>query len=229
MKILVVDDEEQIRRFLNASLTAHGFEVNEAVDGKEAIRQFTTGSPDAVVLDLGLPDQDGIEVLKTIRGFSTAPVIVLSARHHEEQKIATLDAGANDYMTKPFGVGELLARLRRLIRDLSEAEAVSADGVITVAKLSINVPERAVINAGKRVKLTKKEFEILLLLARHADKVLVHSQILEECWGEAYKDQTHYLRIYIKNLRNKLGDSGEDPTLIVTEPGVGYRLSSTSE
>lgn len=227
MKILVVDDEDQIRRFLGASLTAHGFEVREAVDGQEAIQRFTTWSPDAVILDLGLPDQDGIDVLRTIRGFSTVPVIVLSARHHESQKIAALDFGANDYMTKPFGVGELLARLRRLIRDLSEADAIAAHGVVTVADLAINVPERSVISSGTRVRLTKKEFNILLLLARHADKALTHSQILEECWGEAYKDQTHYLRIYIRNLRNKLNDPSEDPKMIITEPGFGYRLSSS--
>ncbi len=229
MKILVVDDEDQIRRFLVASLTAHGFDVTEAATGKEAIQRFTTGSPDAMVLDLGLPDQDGIDVLKTIRGFSTAPVIVLSARHHEAQKITALDAGANDYVTKPFGVGELLARLRRLIRDLSDADATAADGIITVADLSINVPERSVVSSGKRIKLTKKEFEILLLLARHAGKVLTHSQILEDCWGDAYKDQTHYLRIYIKNLRQKLSDSGDEPKLIVTEPGVGYRLTAEAD
>jgi len=227
MKILVVDDEDQIRRFLVASLTAHGYEVREAADGQEAIQRFTTWTPDVMVLDLGLPDQDGIDVLKVIRGFSMVPVIVLSARHHESQKIAALDAGANDYMTKPFGVGELMARLRRLVRDLSEADALSADGIVTVANISINVPERSVVSSGKRIKLTKKEFEILLLLARHADKVLTHSHILEECWGQAYKDQTHYLRVYIKNLRDKLSDSSGDPKLIVTEPGVGYSLSSS--
>lgn len=228
MKVLVVDDEAPIRRFLTASLTAHGNEVRQAEDGNGAIREFTTWHPDAMILDLGLPDQDGLDVLRTIREFSDTPVVVLSARHHENQKISALDAGANDYVTKPFGMGELLARLRRLFRDFSEAEAAGEDGALTVGELRINMAQRSVERGGQPIRLTKKEFEILAFMARHPDKVLQHSQILEECWGEAYRDQTHYLRVYIKNLRAKLGDDSENPALIVTEPGVGYRLASNT-
>ncbi|WP_425404451.1 response regulator transcription factor [Hwanghaeella sp.] len=228
MKVLVVDDEAPIRRFLTASLTAHGNEVRQAEDGGAAIREFTTWNPDAMILDLGLPDQDGLDVLRTIREFSETPVIVLSARHHETQKISALDAGANDYVTKPFGMGELLARLRRLFRDFTDAENAVEDGSLRVGNLSINMAQRSVELDGQSVRLTKKEFDILAFMARHPDKVLQHSQILEECWGQAYRDQTHYLRVYIKNLRAKLGDDSEDPSLIVTEPGVGYRIVSNT-
>lgn len=228
MKVLVVDDEAPIRRFLSASLKAHGNDVRQAEDGNEAIKEFTTWHPDAMILDLGLPDQDGLDVLRTIREFSDTPVVVLSARHHEEQKIFALDAGANDYMTKPFGMGELLARLRRLFRDFSEVEGTSDDGSITLGALSINLAQRSVEMSGNPIRLTKKEFDILAFMVRHPGKVLQHSQILEECWGEAYKDQTHYLRIYIKNLRAKLKDDPENPRLIVTEPGVGYKVVSNA-
>ncbi|RVU39000.1 response regulator transcription factor [Hwanghaeella grinnelliae] len=224
MKVLVVDDEAPIRRFLTASLTAHGNEVRQAEDGNSAIREFTTWNPDAMILDLGLPDQDGLDVLRTIREFSETPVIVLSARHHESQKISALDVGANDYVTKPFGMGELLARLRRLFRDFSEAESAGEDGSLKVGTLSINMAQRSVELAGQPIRLTKKEFDILAFMVRHPGKVLQHSQILEECWGAAYRDQTHYLRVYIKNLRAKLKDDSDDPRIIVTEPGVGYRI-----
>jgi len=226
MKVLVVDDEAPIRRFLTASLTAHGNEVHQAEDGNSAIREFTTWNPDAMILDLGLPDQDGLDVLRAIREFSETPVIVLSARHHEAQKISALDAGANDYVTKPFGMGELLARLRRMFRDFSDAESAAEDGSLKVGRLSINMARRSVEIDGHSVRLTKKEFDILAFMARHPGKVLQHSQILEECWGMAYRDQTHYLRVYIKNLRAKLKDDFEDPRVIVTEPGVGYRIVS---
>ncbi len=228
MKVLVVDDEAPIRRFLSASLKAHGNEVRQAEDGNGAIKEFTTWHPDAMILDLGLPDQDGLDVLRTIREFSDTPVIVLSARHHETQKILALDAGANDYVTKPFGMGELLARLRRLFRDFSEVENANEDGSITVGDLSINMAQRSVERGGKAVRLTKKEFDILAFMVRHPGKVLQHSQILEECWGQAYRAQTHYLRVYIKNLRAKLKDDSENPALIVTEPGVGYKIISNT-
>ncbi|MBO6835433.1 MAG: response regulator transcription factor [Alphaproteobacteria bacterium] len=224
MKVLVVDDEAQIRRFLNVSLSAQGYELFEAGDCQEAIRQFTTMSPDAVILDLGLPDGDGLDVVKTIRSIASTPIIVLSARHDENQKVLALDAGANDYVTKPFGMPELLARLRRLIRDMSDVEAQFAGSTLTNGPIRIDVTSRSVYVHDKYVRLTKKEFDILVMLTRHAGKVLTHQQILGECWGPAYVEEKQYLRIYIKNLRDKIGDSGTDPELLLTEPGVGYRL-----
>ncbi len=224
MKVLVVDDEAQIRRFLNVSLSAQGYELFEAGDCKEAIRQFTTVSPDAVILDLGLPDGDGLDVVKTIRSIASTPIIVLSARHDENQKVLALDAGSNDYVTKPFGMPELLARLRRLIRDMSDVEAQFAGSTLTNGAIRIDVTSRSVYVHDKYVRLTKKEFDILVMLTRHAGKVLTHQQILGECWGPAYVEEKQYLRIYIKNLRDKIGDSGTDPELLLTEPGVGYRL-----
>lgn len=229
MKVLVVDDEAQIRRFLNVSLKAQGYEVYEAGDCQGAVREFTTASPDAVILDLGLPDGDGLDVVKTVRSIASTPIIVLSARHDETQKVLALDAGANDYVTKPFGMPELLARLRRLIRDMSEVEAQFSGSTLTNGPIRIDVSSRSVYIRDRYVRLTKKEFDILLMLTRHAGKVLTHQQILGECWGPAYVEEKQYLRIYIKNLRDKIGDSGSDPELLLTEPGVGYRLVSDSE
>lgn len=224
MKVLVVDDEAQIRRFLNVSLGAQEYQVEEAEDAAGAIRAFTVFNPDAVILDLGLPDKDGLEVVKTVRSISSVPIIVLSARHDEMQKVLALDAGANDYVTKPFGMAELLARLRRVVRDISDGLCTPADTVVRAGALRIDIGSREVEIAGRPVKLTKKEFGVLVALARNSGKVLTHHQLLEECWGPAYTQETHYLRIYIKNLRGKLGDTGSDPKLLVSVPGVGYIL-----
>lgn len=229
MKVLVVDDEAQIRRFLNVSLGAQGYEVFEAGDCQEAVREFTTASPDAVILDLGLPDGDGLDVVKTIRSIASTPIIVLSARHDEKQKVLALDAGANDYVTKPFGMPELLARLRRLFRDMSEVEAQFSGSMLTCGPIRIDIASRSVYIQDRYVRLTKKEFDILVMLTRHAGKVLTHQQILGECWGPAYVEEKQYLRIYIKNLRDKIGDSGTDPEILLTEPGVGYRLVHEAE
>jgi len=229
MRVLVVDDEAQIRRFLRASLGAHGCEIAEAVDGKDAIRQCAAWQPDVVILDLGLPDRDGIDVLTEIREWSKVPIVVLSAREGEQDKIRALDAGATDYVTKPFGIGELLARLRRVVRDLAGFSPADAEGTIMVGPLEINAPERRVYIHGRPVKLTKKEYDLLLYLAQHAGKVLTHQQLLARAWGPAYVEQSHYLRIYIGNLRHKLGDNPEAPGLIHTEPGVGYRLFAGSD
>lgn len=228
MKVLIVDDEAQIRRFLTVSLTAQGYDLAEAGLCRDAVREFTTFAPDVVILDLGLPDGDGIEVVETVRSISSTPIIVLSARHDENQKVLALDAGANDYMTKPFGVSELLARMRRLVRDFSDADLSSEETVLDAGPVRIDLSARGVYVRDKRIKLTKKEFDILALLARHAGKVLTHQQILEECWGPAYVKEKQYLRIYIKNLRDKIGDSGADPELLLTEPGVGYCLHVAS-
>ena len=225
MRVLVVDDEPQIRRFLKASLSAHGCEIAEAVDGQDAIRQCASWQPDVVILDLGLPDRDGIDILAEIREWSKVPIVVLSAREGGQDKIRALDAGATDYVTKPFGIGELLARLRRVVRDLAGFAPSDAEGAIVVGPLEINAPERRVYIDGRPIKLTKKEYDILLYLAQHAGKVLTHQQLLARAWGPAYVEQSHYLRIYIGNLRHKLGDNPDAPELIHTEPGVGYRLA----
>ena len=222
-RILVVDDEPQIRKFLRISLSAHGYEVIEAARGEEAVARSATESPDLVILDLGLPDFDGQEVIARIREWSKLPIIVLSVRAAEAEKVAALDLGADDYITKPFGIHELLARVRAVLRSRSlEGERPLA--VVTVGDLAIDIPRRRVRLAGTEVRLSRKEFALLRLLARHAGRIVTHQQLLREVWGPAHEHETHYLRIYIGHLRQKLGDDPTQPRYIGNEPGVGYRL-----
>ena len=220
---LVIDDEVQIRRLLRVCLEANGYRVNEAATGKDGILQAAQRAPDLVILDLGLPDLDGLSVLKRLREWSKVPVLVLSVRDREEDKIAALDHGADDYLTKPFGTGELLARLRVAQRHATPSQEVQ---VFQSGKLEVDLAGRVVKLEGKDVKLTATEYSLLRLFVQHAGRVLTHRQILREVWGPNYEGQTHYLRVYVAHLREKLEPDPSQPRLIVTEPGVGYRLMS---
>lgn len=221
-RILVVDDEPQIRKFLNISLKAEGYDVVEAPLGEEGISKCATTQPNLVILDLGLPDIDGQKVIGRIREWSDVPIIVLSVRAKDQEKVRALDNGANDYVTKPFSIEELLARVRVALRLKIDPEAETSEFVI--GDLSVDVPRRKVSIADQDVKLTRKEFDLLRMLAQNAGRIVTHRQILREVWGPAHEDDVHYLRIYIGHLRQKLGDDSANPTYIESEPGVGYRL-----
>jgi len=221
-RILVVDDETQIRRFLRISLGSEGYEVLEAATAREGIEYTATQTPDLVILDLGLPDADGREVLAEIRGWSNVPIMILSVRGAEAEKVAALDGGANDYVTKPFGVQELLARVRNLLRQSAagdEAVATFDDG-----HLQVDLVQRQVTVAGTAVRLTRKEFGVLRALLAHRDRVVTQGALLREVWGPTHAEDTHYLRIIVGRLRRKLGDDPTDPRYVTTEPGVGYRF-----
>lgn len=220
--ILVIDDEPQIHRFLSPALDAAGYQPKRADSGQDGLRGVALWSPDAVVLDLGLPDMDGKDVLKRAREFYAGPIIVLSARDREAEKIAALDLGANDYVEKPFGIGELLARLRVSMR-ASISETI---GPVTAGDISIDIERRRVRRAGEIVKLTPKEFEVLAHLARHHGKVISHGDLLTAVWGAAHVNDTQYLRVVVGQLRHKLEADPASPTLLLTEPGVGYRLEA---
>ena len=221
--VLVVEDELPIRRFLRAGLEAQGYRFLEAENGKDAIAQVAMQSPDVVLLDLGLPDIDGFEVVRRVREWSNVPIIVLSAREKEGDKIHALDAGADDYVTKPFSMGELLARMR-VARRRSLREDVGEEGVIECGELKIDFARRRVTLAGDEVKLTPIEYRLLTALARRPGRVLTHEQLLREVWGPAHTSQRHYLRVYMAQLRQKLELAPARPRLLLTEPGVGYRL-----
>ncbi len=219
--VLIVDDEPQIRRLLTVSLEANGYRVLSAASGQEGLVLAAQHQPALVVLDIGLPDLSGQEVLRRLREWSQVPVIVLSVRDDEKGKVAALDAGADDYVTKPFNTDELLARLRVALRHSTNKEEASA---VQVKNLVIDLATRRVTVGGKEVKLSKTEYDLLRLLARHAGKVLTHRQILREVWGPGHEDDTHYLRVYIAHLREKIENKPESPELILTELGVGYRF-----
>jgi two-component system KDP operon response regulator KdpE len=222
--VLVVDDEPPMLRFLRPALASVGYRVLEAGTGEDALREVATRSPDVVVLDLGLPDLDGIEVTRRLREWSRVPVIVLSARGRERDKIDALDAGADDYVTKPFAMGELLARIRAALRRSSAGPEGEPSGVLTAGAVTIDLGRRTVTRDGAPVRLTPTEFRLLATLARHAGRVLTHSQLLREVWGPGYVTQHHYLRVVMVQLRRKLEDEPSRPHLLLTEPGVGYRL-----
>ncbi|GAB6043882.1 response regulator [Endothiovibrio diazotrophicus] len=219
--ILIIEDEPHIRQFLRISLEAHGFQVEEARLGEEGLRRCTEAPPALVILDLGLPDMDGQQVLLRLREWSRVPILVLSVRADEAEKVAALDHGADDYVTKPFGIGELMARIRVSLRTHGD-EPVPP--VHRCGALSVDLADRRVILDGDEVHLTRKEFSLLGLLIRNPGKVLTHQQILREVWGEAYSTETHYLRVLMGQLRQKLGDSPSHPRFIATEQGIGYRL-----
>lgn len=219
--VLIVDDEVQIRRFLKISLEANGYHVYEASTGQEAMTEAATLRPDLMILDLQLPDMTGLQVLQRLREWSKMPVIILSVRDQDADKIAALDAGADDYLTKPFSVGELLARIRVTQRHIQPRED---SAVFQSRGLSVDLTRRLVTVNSQPVKLTPTEYALMRLLIQHAGRVLTHRQILREVWGPEYVDETHYLRVYIAQLRQKLEADPTRPEIIMTEPGVGYRL-----
>jgi two-component system KDP operon response regulator KdpE len=220
LRVLVVDDEVAIQRFLRVALNGQGFVVSEAVTGQGALNALTLERPDLVILDLGLPDMDGVEVTRRLREWSQVPVIILSVREQEVDKIAALDAGADDYLTKPFGMGELLARIRTVLR---RQTAGTSEPVFTLGGLMVDLANRLVTVDDREIQLTPTEYDILRALVIHAGKVLTNRQLLRQVWGEGY-DDLHILRVNISNLRHKLEPDPSRPTYIHTEPGVGYRL-----
>lgn len=221
--VLVIDDEPQIRKFLRISLAAQGYQVSEAASGTEGLSQAALGQPDLVILDLGLPDRDGQEVLVELREWSTVPVLVLSVRADEREKVRALDAGANDYVTKPFGIQEFLARSRALLRQTSTT-ATPQRAALEVGDLRVDFAYRRITLAGSEVALTRKEYAVLAALAQHPGRVVTQRQLLVDIWGPTHAQDSHYLRIVIGHLRQKLTDDPLAPRYIVTEPGVGYRL-----
>jgi len=220
-RVLVVDDEPAIRRFLRVSLSAHGYAVFEADSGQAALSAVTSDRPDLIILDLGLPDIDGIEITRLLREWTHIPTIILSVRGQEADKIAALDAGADDYLTKPFGVGELLARMRVALRRASQSGVQPA---FASGDLAVDLARRVVTVAGQEVQLTPTEYDLLRVLVTHAGKVLTHRQLLREVWGVGYGQEMHMLRVNISNLRHKIEPDPARPRYILTEPGVGYRL-----
>ncbi len=219
--VLVIDDELQIRRLLRVCLDADGYRVLEAANGQDGISEVAQHRPDVVVLNLGLPDMDGLMVLKRLREWSQVPVVMLSVRDREDDKIGALDNGADDYVTKPFATGELLARLRVAMR---HNRSSSDSALFRSGRLEVDLASRVVKVGGREVKLTATEYALLRLFVRHAGKVLTHQQILREVWGPNYIDQTQYLRVYVGHLREKLEAEPSNPSLLLTEPGIGYRL-----
>jgi two-component system KDP operon response regulator KdpE len=221
--VVLIEDEPQIRRFLRTVLPEHGYALFEADTGKRGLVEAAVRKADVVILDLGLPDMDGVEVVRRLREWTQMPVIVLSARAQETDKVAALDAGADDYVTKPFGVGELLARLRAALRRASRGEEGSQ--VFEHGPLKIDLAARRVLLAGSEVHLTPIEYRLLAVLVRHAGKVLTHRQLLKEVWGPSHVEHCHYLRIYMAQLRKKLEENPARPRFLLTEAGVGYRLA----
>jgi two-component system KDP operon response regulator KdpE len=224
VSVLIVEDEKQIRRFVRTSLEAQGHKVFEALTAKEGLVEAGTRKPDLVVLDLGLPDLDGVEFIRDLRNWSAIPVIVLSARTNEADKIAALDAGADDYLTKPFGVGELLARVRVALRRV--ATGPEGDAVVEFGNVRVDLANRLVTRASVPVHLTALEYRLLAVLARNLGKVITQRQLLRDVWGPSHVEQSHYLRIYMGQLRHKLEGDPARPRHLLTETGVGYRLSA---
>jgi len=227
--ILLIEDEPQMRRFLRITLQGHGYRLIEAATGQEGLTQVAVQNPDVVLLDLGLPDIDGLEVTKRLREWSHVPVIVLSAREQEEDKIRALDAGADDYLTKPFGAGELLARIRVALRHAITQYSAEDSPVFVLDNLKVDHTKRQVFLADKEIHLTPIEYRLLSIFIKYAGKVVTHRQLLKEAWGTAYVDQTHYLRIYMAQLRHKLETDPARPRFFINEPGIGYRLRIDAE
>jgi two-component system, OmpR family, KDP operon response regulator KdpE len=223
IRVLVVDDEPAILRFLRPALVASNYEVEAAGTAAEATKRIATDVPDIVVLDLGLPDGDGRDVIRQVRAWSDVPIVVLSARDRETDKIEALDLGADDFVNKPFGVGELMARMRTALRHRIQRHAETP--VLKVGDIEIDSVRHRVMRGGVEVKLSPKEFDLLSFLARHAGMVVTHKQILAAVWGPAHTEDTQYLRVYIGHLRQKIESNPDDPQVVVTEPGIGYRIA----
>lgn len=221
-RVLVIDDEPQIRKFLDISLRAQGYRVALAANGEDGLIALATQGADLVILDLGLPDKDGHEVLKELREWSQVPVIMLTVRADEAEKVAALDAGANDYVTKPFGIQELMARVRAMLR--ARATATDAPAIYDDGRLRVDLMQRQVMLDGMPLVLSRKEYALLALLVGHAGRVVTQPQLLRELWGPSHQQDTHYLRILVGKLRQKLGDDASAPRWIATEPGVGLRF-----
>lgn len=220
-RILIVDDENQIRKLLRVALTAHDYMVAEAASGQEGLNEAAVFRPDIIILDLGLPDIDGLEVLRRLREWSKIPVIILSVKEQENDKIAALDAGADDYLTKPFGMGELLARIRAALRHVAGA---GEEPILSFGNLTLDLAHRRVSVNDCEIKLSPIEYDLMKNLAVHAGKVLTHKHLLRTIWGPDYTNDTHYLRVYIGQLRRKVEADPSNPQHIITEPGIGYRL-----
>jgi two-component system KDP operon response regulator KdpE len=227
--ILLIEDEPQMRRFLRITLTTHGYRLVEAATAQEGLMQATTRNPDVVLLDLGLPDLDGLEVTRRLREWTQTPVIVISAREQEQDKVRALDAGADDYLTKPFSAGELLARIRVALRHAAKQRAGRQEPVFTLHNLRVDLEQRQVFVNEKEVHLTPLEYKLLIVLIRNAGKVITHSQILKEVWGPAYVSEVQYLRVYMTQLRHKLEADPSRPRFLMNEPGIGYRLKYDPE
>ena len=224
--VVVIEDEPQIRRFLRAALVSQGYRFYEAATGHEGLAEAATRQPDVIILDLGLPDLDGLEIIRRVREWTTVPIIVLSARDQEGDKIKALDLGADDYVSKPFGVGELLARMRAALRHAAIASQQRVEPVFTLGALQVDLMRRRVSVGGAEVHLTPIEYKLLTTLVRHAGNVVTHRQLLKEVWGPTYEDQAHYLRVFMLQLRRKLEADPARPRYLRTEPGVGYRLDA---
>lgn len=224
--ILVIEDEAPIRRFLKMSLVDHGFAFSEATTGKEGLTKIAEEKPDLVILDLGLPDTDGLEVTKQVREWSNVPIIVLSARENENDKVEALDSGADDYLVKPFGVGELMARLRVALRHSNRLSEDQLDSSFTFGDIQVDFAKRQIIRGSEEIHLTPIEYKLLNTLIRYSGKVVTHKHLLRECWGGEYSDETQYLRVYMAQLRKKLELDPAQPKHLMTEPGVGYRLKT---
>jgi two-component system KDP operon response regulator KdpE len=224
--VMVVEDELQMRTFVRLALTAHGYRVLEVETGREALQQAAAHTPDLILLDLGLPDMDGLEVTRGIREWTTTPVIVISARGQERQKVEALDAGADDYLTKPFGSAELMARIRVALRHATRNTQDPLTSVVSIGALRVDLAKRLVLVGEKEVHLTPIEYKLLVLLSKHAGMVLTHKQLLDQVWGPGHGTQMQYLRVYMAQLRQKLEENPAHPRYLVTEPGVGYRLKS---
>lgn len=224
--VAIIEDEAAIQKFLQASLQAEGFRILQAMTIKEGLKQITQSHPTLVLLDLGLPDGDGIEIIQAVRGWSSLPIIVLSARGEERSKIEALDAGADDYLTKPFSVGELLARIRSTLRRAARPPGENEDHTFQLGSIHGDLAKRQVFVDQQEVKLTKLEFDLLALLVRNRDRVLTHQYLLKEVWGPGSANEAHYVRVFMANLRKKLEKDPSRPKYFITEQGIGYRLRS---
>jgi two-component system KDP operon response regulator KdpE len=222
--VLLIEDEAEIRRFLRTSLPAHGYRLYEAITGVDGLAQAQARNPDIILLDLGLPDVDGTEVIRQVREWSAIPILVLSAREQEQAKVAALDLGADDYVTKPFGVNELLARMRAALRHVAGPLGEPAEPVFTLGDLKVDLGRRQVSVSAKDIHLTPIEYKLLTTLIRYAGRVMTHRQLLKEVWGPLHVEEGHYLRVYMRQLRNKLEKNPAHPRYLVTELGIGYRL-----